>query len=206
MKKRRKLAVFCMAVLFVVITGLLFCCDRQTVRTEEWVMTTDTDFTKENGSVSETDGDAEITEADEPAWIYVYVCGCVNKPDVYQMEQGMRLYEAIQAAGGAGENADLASLNLADVLYDGEKVYVPSEGEEGISVQDTEDEKDGRLNINTATAAELKTLPGIGEAKANAILNYRETHGSFSSIEDVLLVPGIKEGIYGQIQSLIRVN
>ena len=143
----------------------------------------------------------------EPEMIYVYICGHVKEPDVYALPAGTRLYEAIKAAGGALEDADLQQLNLADPLADGQRIYVPAEGEIVLSAQYTEDKtSNGLVNINTATAEQLQTLPGIGQAKANAIVAYRENNGNFSSIEDLRKVPGIKEGVFGQIQSLICVN
>lgn len=118
-----------------------------------------------------------------------------------------RLYEAIEAAGGAADDADLQQLNLADQLTDGQRIYVPAEGETAADPEYTEDEvSNGLVNINTATAEQLQTLPGIGQAKANAIVAYRENNGNFSSIEDLRKVPGIKEGVFGQVQSLICVN
>ena len=114
---------------------------------------------------------------------------------------------AIEAAGGAADDADLQQLNLADQLTDGQRIYVPAEGETAADPEYTEDEvSNGLVNINTATAEQLQTLPGIGQAKANAIVAYRENNGNFSSIEDLRKVPGIKEGVFGQVQSLICVN
>ena len=139
--------------------------------------------------------------------IYVYVCGHVRQPDVYSLAAGTRLYEAIEAAGGAADDADLQQLNLADQLTDGQRIYVPAEGETAAESEYTEDKmSNGLVNINTATAEQLQTLPGIGQAKAKAIVAYREANGNFSSIEDLRKVPGIKEGVFGQVQSLICVN
>jgi competence protein ComEA len=193
-----------MAVLFIVITGIIFGCEKQTTQNDEWQSATE-ETTPEEGYFALSGEEEQMMIESEDTYIYVYICGHVVKPDVYQLKQGTRLFEAIREAGGALEEADLDSLNLADTLYDGEKVYVPATGENS-GADTAEAKEDGRLNINTATAAELQTLPGIGEAKANAILSYREANGNFSSIEDLLLVPGIKDGIFGQVQSLIRVN
>ena len=105
------------------------------------------------------------------------------------------------------DDADLQQLNLADQLTDGQRIYVPAEGETAADPEYTEDKtSNGLVNINTATAEQLQTLPGIGQAKANAIVAYRENNGNFSSIEDLRKVPGIKEGVFGQVQSLICVN
>ena len=113
----------------------------------------------------------------------------------------------LKLAGGVADDADLQQLNLADQLTDGQRIYVPAEGETAADPEYTEDEvSNGLVNINTATAEQLQTLPGIGQAKANAIVAYREANGNFSSIEDLRKVPGIKEGVFGQVQSLICVN
>lgn len=206
MKKKCDFGLVIIAV-FVVITGILFFCDRQ-IGTEGTLSISDTADAEDKADSSFGESESiEIAADTVDTWIYVYVCGCVNRPDVYRMASDARMFEAIEAAGGAGDDADLDRLNLAASLQDGEKVYVPVVGEtempsESLTVQDA----DGRLNINTATSEQLQTLPGIGEAKANAIIAYREAQGTFSSIEELMKVPGIKDGVYGQIQSLIRVD
>lgn len=185
-------------VVFIAVTGVLFCCDQRTEVTDELIVESAV------AAVSETMTEEMQSEAGS---IYVYVCGAVEKPDVYELQAGARVFEAIGAAGGACEEADLDCLNLADSLADGEKIYVPLEGEAAETTESTDDKSsDGRVNINTATMEQLQTLPGIGEAKARAIIEYREENGSFSSIEDLRQVPGIKDGIYGQVQALIRVD
>ncbi|MGN0202913.1 MAG: helix-hairpin-helix domain-containing protein [Coprococcus sp.] len=189
-------------IVFVVVTGILFCCDHRAEMTDE-------PEPAEELSVN-SDKESEAVETicqTEVRKIYVYVCGKVNEPDVYELEPGARLFEAIEAAGGVCKEADLDRLNLADILEDGEKIYVPAEGETVESSEDTEDKSsDGRVNINTATVEQLQTLPGIGEAKANAIIAYRDANGAFASVEELREVPGIKDGIFGQIQSLIRAD
>lgn len=197
-----------LTVVFVIAAGVLFFYDGRKETDVQWQTTEETAAeTGLSGAASEeavTGAESVQTEAET---IYVYVCGHVRKPDVYPMEAGTRLYEAIKAAGGASEDADLQQLNLADTLTDGQRIYVPAEGEAVSAAENTEDKaSNGLVNINTATAEQLQTLPGIGQAKANAIVAYREANGSFSSIEDLRQVPGIKEGVFGQIQALICVN
>lgn len=197
-----------LTVVFVIAAGVLFFYDGRKETDVQWQTTEETAAEAGlSGAASEeavTSAESVQTEAET---IYVYVCGHVRKPDVYPMEAGTRLYEAIKAAGGASEDADLQQLNLADTLTDGQRIYVPAEGEAVSAAENTEDKaSNGLVNINTATAEQLQTLPGIGQAKANAIVAYREANGSFSSIEDLRQVPGIKEGVFGQIQELICVN
>ena len=194
-----------LTIAFVVAAGLLFCCDRRTEITDGLQPADESEAV-----LTDNDRESEISETmcqTEAGRIYVYVCGKVNDPDVYELASGTRLFEAIEAAGGICEDADVDSLNLADILEDGEKIYVPAEGETVESSENTEDKSsDGRVNINTATVDQLSTLPGIGEARANAIIAYREENGAFDSVEELREVPGIKDGIFGQIQSLIRVD
>jgi len=207
MRKLKNLKML-LTVLFVIASGVLFLYDGRKPSDVRWQTGEETaSETNLSGAESETNTKEIESVRAEPEIIYVYVCGHVKEPDVYALSAGTRLYEAIKAAGGALEDADLQQLNLADQLTDGQRIYVPAEGESVTSAEYTEDKtSNGLVNINTATAEQLQTLPGIGQAKANAIVAYREANGNFSSIEDLRKVPGIKEGVFGQVQSLICVN
>lgn len=137
--------------------------------------------------------------------IYVYVCGYVNDPGVYQFAEGSRRFEAIEAAGGIKESGCAELLELAGVLTDGERIYVPSE-EEAEAVRYAENSgKSGLINLNQAGKEQLMTLPGIGESRAEAILQYRENNGAFGSIEDIMKVSGIKEAAFAKIKDYICV-
>ena len=142
-----------------------------------------------------------------PKTIYVQVAGAVNKPDVYQLPEGSRVYAAIEAAGGLLDSADDSDINQAALLEDGQKLYIYTvdEATSLAAKAQAEEADDGLVNINTATVTELKTLPGIGESKANQIIAYRDANGSFSSIEDIKKVSGIGDGIFNQINSLIKI-
>lgn len=197
-----------LTVAFVIAAGVLFFYDGRKGTDVQWQTAEETaSETGLSDAISEDNMTAVESIQTESQTIYVYICGHVRQPDVYPLAAGTRLYEAIKAAGGALEDADLQQLNLADTLTDGQRIYVPAEGEAVIAAENTEDKvSNGLVNINTATAEQLQTLPGIGQAKANAIVAYREANGNFSSIEDLRKVPGIKEGVFGQIQALICVN
>lgn len=157
--------------------------------------------------------DAPPKEAEsltEPEQICVHVCGSVASPGVYYLPKGARVFEAVEKAGGLSEDADSGYVNLAEEAEDGSKIYIPSQGEveEGFVPEEEaagKDVKDGLVNINKASVEELKTLPGIGDVKANAIVSYRESVGGFSSVEDIMNVAGIKNSSFEQIKDLIRV-
>ena len=151
---------------------------------------------------------AEPVEPDifsvEEEQICVHVCGRVCQPGVVMLPAGSRVWEAVEAAGGLLEDAQDEAVNLAAVLQDGQKLYVPAIGE---SVSETAAEiDDGRVNLNTADADRLQTLSGIGASRAMDILSYREKHGGFQTIEEIMQVPGIKESIYEKIKDKITVD
>ena len=138
-----------------------------------------------------------------PETIVVYVCGHVWTPGVYTLEAGSRICDAVMAAGGLTEEADDTYLNQAQILTDGEKIYVPSKEETtGWGIGETES-RSARVSINHAGREQLMSLQGIGESKADAIIAYREAHGGFQSLEELMQVDGIKEGTYEKIKDLI---
>jgi competence protein ComEA len=140
--------------------------------------------------------------------LYIYVCGCVNTPGVFKCQEGSRVYELIEQAGGFSADADETGLNLVDVVKDGQKLYVPSKEEKTVAAGGgtTTEQKKPLLNINKATKEQLMTLPGIGESKANDIISYRTTNGAFKSTEDIMNVAGIKDAAYTKIKDYICVN
>lgn len=148
--------------------------------------------------------ESETEEEKSEDLIYVYVCGQVTAPGVYRLKAGDRWFQALDLAGGALPEADLSGINLASVLADGDKVYIPAEGEN--RTEDNGEAVDSRVNINRAEKEQLMTLPGIGEAKAEAIIAYRNQEGPFESLEGLMNVPGIKAGVYDQIKDSIRID
>lgn len=148
---------------------------------------------------------------------YVYVCGAVEAPGVYMLNTGDRIYEAIALAGGLTEEANASTVNQAEMVSDGQMIFVPTREEAAagivsvseMGVENTSEQEsvsDGKVNLNTATLAELMTLSGIGESKAQSILDYRNKNGAFSSVEEIMNVDGIKEGLYNRIKDSIRVK
>lgn len=148
---------------------------------------------------------AQETDLEECA---VYVSGAVKKPGIYRYSGTARLCDAIKARGGFTKKADKNSVNLARVLTDGEQIIVQIRQKAKNSLQTAAAKAgDGQevelIDINKASAKDLLALPGIGEAKAEAIIAYRTEHGPFSKTEDLMKISGIKEGVYNKIKNFI---
>lgn len=147
--------------------------------------------------------DDDVTGAPTVAVIYVHILGQVVRPGLYELPDGARAVDAVAAAGGFTEQADAAGLNLARFVSDGEQIVVPAIGEATTAAPGISG--DGRVNLNTADAATLDTLPGVGPATAANILAWREEHGRFESVEDLLDVGGIGEAKLDAIRDLVTV-
>lgn len=156
----------------------------------------------------------EVTENDtDNGSIFVHVCGAVEVPGVYELDSGARVYEALACAGGLRDDAAKDFMNQAQILSDGEQIFIPTQEEAEQNDLTTEVEgaktgitEDGRVDINYATKEELMTLSGIGESRAESILAYRESNGPFQTVEDLMNVDGIKEGIFQKIKDSITVT
>lgn len=163
----------------------------------------------EETTVVETTVLAEKTEVSttQETVIFVDVKGAVKNPGVYQMKVGDRVKDALEAAGGLTEEADSQKVNLAKRLEDQMVIVVPKVGEEAEEIPagatSKEEAKEGKVNINTATVEELKTLKGVGEKKAEAIIEYRKKNGSFQTKEDLMKVRGIGKKLFESFQERI---
>lgn len=152
---------------------------------------------------------AEKTEENTTleAVIFVDIKGAVKKPGVYQMKAGDRVKDAIDAAGGLTAESDSQKVNLAQRVEDQMVIVVPKVGEEAeaipAGVTSKETSKEGKVNINTATVEELKTLKGVGEKKAEAIIEYRKKNGSFKTKEDLMKVRGIGKKLFESFEERI---
>ena len=135
--------------------------------------------------------------------IYVHILGQVAHPGLYALRDGDRGVDIVAAAGGFTAEADPAGINLARFLSDGEQIYVPAVGE--VVAGAAGGAADGTVNLNTADAAALDTLPRIGPALAERILAWREKNGPFAAVEDLLDVPGIGEAILDGLRDLVTV-
>lgn len=162
-----------------------------------------------NGGAAES-GAAVAGESLPGTVLYVHVCGQVKTPGVYELKEGSRIFDAVEAAGGFTEEADERSLNLAAPAKDGMQVNVYSR-EEALTAPavsaDGDSSREGgeRINLNRATEKELMELPGVGESRAGDIIRYREESGGFRTIEEIMNVPGIKDASFQKIKDRITV-
>lgn len=168
--------------------------------------------------------------AEKAPTLVVHICGAVSAPGVYELPAGSRIIDAVEAGGGFLPEADEACCNLAEAIEDGCQIYIMTKTE---SCADGQTEKkagiqtspdgdmqttdrnvrsnsapaldSGLVNLNTADVAALMTLPGIGESRAKAIISYREQHGAFVKIEDIMKISGIKQAAFSKIKDKITV-
>lgn len=139
--------------------------------------------------------------------IFVHIFGEVTNPGVYELPNGSRVFQAIEAAGGQSTNREL-SINLAEVLFDGDQIYI---GEESIHQSNTaptksvtdKKNKPNCINLNTASEAELDLLPGIGPVMSQKIIQWRDDNGRFSAISELKKVKGIGDSKFGEIEPLV---
>ncbi len=179
-----------------------------------------------SGSLDKTDKKGTKEKANSTEVVVVDVGGAVASPQVVRLESGARVDDAIQAAGGLSEDADISSINRASKVEDGAKVYVPRMGETAAAGGSAVDATDGTgssgsssagtgsgssgaasglVNINTAGLDELDTLPGVGPSTAQSIIDDRTQNGPFSSIEDLMRVSGIGEKKFANMKSGITI-
>ncbi len=168
----------------------------------------------------ETSDAAEDDTAEPARNVVVYLCGAVEHAGVYELPEGARVVDAIRMAGGLTLMADETCVNQARLLADGEQIYIWTEEErsahqrgENVTFPETAGETpasdtagsagDGLVNLNTAGQEELTTLPGIGAAKAAAIIAYRQEHGGFSAPEELKNVSGIGDATYEKLKDRI---
>lgn len=172
---------------------------------------------KEDDLDNSSTKDSKISTSDEKGSIYIHICGEVREPGVYELKKKeARVIDAIEAAKGLTKKASLWAVNQAELVIDGQQIYIPSKDEvtkdvvsnsKDISKTDNiaQDTDSTKVNINIASEKELITLPGIGQAKARKIIDYRESNGRFSKIEDIMNIPGIKEGLFNKISENITI-
>lgn len=208
MKKNKRILLISMLFISLLLAG----CEEKT-QTELETIT----YLEESSQELETQETKEVAETEstqvlEKSICYVHICGAVERPGVYQVESGSRIFEAVQLAGGFSTEASEDYLNQALPIEDGMKIEILTETEaqearkaEIVKQEAEQESQSGLINLNTATKEMLCTLPGVGESKANSIISYREQKGSFAKVQDIMQVEGIKEGLYEKIKELITV-
>lgn len=153
-----------------------------------------------------------VVEAPDAASVRVYVGGEVRSPGIYTLDRGSRVAEAIDAAGGKTHRGDVTSLQMASVVEDGDQVIVPEvrptprPAEPAVAPGTATPGEAGPININSATAAELETLPEIGPKLAERIIEYRETNGPFTTVEQLVEIRGISERMVDILRPLVVVG
>lgn len=167
------------------------------------------------GDASPDDVDESSAKSSSAAEVYVDVDGAVVRPGVYRLKDGARVSQAIDAAGGLTAEADVTGLNRASKITDGQKIYVPTVGEQqaaaavggadSAAVASGAGSSSELVNINTASAAELQTLSGIGPSMAQSIIDERTQNGAFASVDDLMRVSGIGEKKLAKIKDCICV-
>lgn len=206
-KRFYKAFIYAAGVFSIVACGFLYSCTSK--KGETYTIGQHTESEQQEERTSDITSDTHTEEALKT--IFVYVCGNVVNPGVYEAYEDSRVYELIDKAGGVTDNGCLEAVNLAEHVYDGQKLYIPDyeeyENKGSISYQqEYSDKKNSLVNINSADAEALMTLPGIGKSRAEAIIDYRNTNGFFTCIEDIMCVSGIKESAFSKIREYICVN
>lgn len=211
--------------LFLVVSLLFLGCKKKEtlVISEDDLEQTQQELQLENDQfLVEKETVTEVKPLEEEL-IYVHVCGYVLNPGIYALEKDSRVYQAVEAAGGYLPQAAKDYLNQAKILMDEEKIVVYSRkevegftkeeltesvyyGETTVTDQSKNDSNLNLVNINEADLEELMTLPGIGESRAQLILEYRENTGEFQSIEEIQQVNGIKEGLFEKLKDKITIR
>lgn len=151
--------------------------------------------------------DDQVSMSAPVASVYVHVLGAVARPGLYVLDADARVVDVLAAAGGSADGADLRAVNLARPVTDGEQLYVPLIGETSAAEGSASGgvDADGRVNLNTASRAELETLPRIGPALAQRIIDWRESNGRFRSVDDLVAVPGIGERMLAALREAVTV-
>lgn len=158
--------------------------------------------TPASGSTPGSSGLPEASPTDDDGEVVVDVAGKVRRPGIVRLPVGSRVVDALEAAGGARPGVDLVGLNLARILTDGEQVLVGrpvSAGPAAVTAPEATPAGGTLVNLNTATQAELETLPGVGPVTATSILEWRTEHGAFSSVDELLEVSGIGDATLAEI-------
>ncbi len=213
-----KIALLGVVILVIyLISNLTGCSAKKDQKEKSIVVSEDSEIiAQREADESETDE----PETEEPRRIFVYMCGAVNKPGVYELPSGARVFEAINMAGGLREDALATAINLASFLEDATKIYIPTVDEAQLideqyayndqayneELNTSNANSQGLININTADSNELQRLNGVGPKLAGAIVRYRDENGAFATKEEIKKVSGIGDGIFAKLENEITVK
>lgn len=223
MKKINKKIIIIILIIIIIVGTTIYekiIKDRNLIEINE-----DIDIT--NTNEENTTEEQNTTNSESNSKIIIYITGQVRKEGVYELDENSRITDAIEIAGGLKEDANIENINLAEVLEDGMKIYIPDKKEpnnyqsenKNLIQKNTENTTENskktntdnkqnqntKININTATQTELETLPGIGPSIALKIINYRKDNGKFKNINDIKNVSGIGDSKFNNIKNLIKV-
>lgn len=197
----KKYKNYILIIVAVIFAGLVYLCmpDEQT-----------DEVTTNSATTTDVKADTEQVN-DESKYVYIDIKGAVRSPGVYKLPLDARVQDVVKTAGGLTEEADSSKLNLAEKLKDEMSIYVYKKGEQGSETSSSGGEQAGetaeeKININTASTSDLQTVPGIGESKATAIIEYREKEGLFQTIEDLQNVTGIGEKTIEKLKEYLDVK
>lgn len=211
-KYNKKIIIYISMIIFIAGIYYFFIRDEDYIEnnTNLNILTTSEENTQKEDNLSNTNEN-----------IVIYITGAVKNEGIYEIEENSRIADSIEKAGGLTEEANIENINLAYILEDGMKIYIPKKDENineirndtntYISKENTISEgskdtnKDEKININIATQTELETLPGIGPSTALKIIEYRKENGKFNSIEDIKKISGIGDSKFSQIKDLIKI-
>jgi len=206
-KWKDNILLFVLVLLIVCGVGYRLVSGWQAGKADYFTFQTDVGLTAEGGTIEDgrmkdSNEEGALEESKEP--LVIHIVGAVKSPGVFTLLEGDRVLEAVEKAGGFSEDALRDAVNLAARIYDGQQIYIPREGEE-IPPALLQGNQTQKININTATQSDLETLPGIGPAKAGAIIQDREKNGPFKSVEEITRVTGIGEKTLEGIREFITI-
>lgn len=219
MKKfNKKIILLSIIIIFIIGIYYLFMRDKDYLESDSSINILNTN--EEDEGIGN-----EISITEDKEKIVIYVAGAVKNEGIYELDENSRIADCIEKAGGLTDDANIKVINLAFVLEDGMKVYIPKNSEinevkdetstyvskengsanTGTTTSKNTSVKSSKININTANQTDLETLPGIGPSTAQKIINYRKENGKFGSIEDIKKVSGIGESKYSKIKDYITI-
>ena len=220
MRKLNKTKTIIISIIIIFIIGIYYF----SIKEKDYIES-DTNFSISNKTENDTNKE-ESESKDTKEKIIIYIAGAIKNEGVYELDENSRIADCIEKAGGLTEDANLQDINLAYMLEDGMKIYIPKNSESNnhdntesnATIENDKREKtvknienknsktqNVKININTATQTELETLPGIGSSTALKIINYRKENGKFKSIEDIKNVNGIGDSKYNTIKDMIKI-